>query len=424
MSHPDRAKINRKLAQRAIALVVILAVVFSGVYWIITNMGGMDFGTYNSVGQIAAIETVGDGSQAVIIKPDGTIVPSPDYKPGNVDHDIVWKPDGNRVFFDSDRYNEEPHVFRWNPGKDSVDRRTLDRREKGQISFVVPGAVSPSRTGLLISGGMALELDPNTGNTKQVLPPSLKDAAGATAAKDEGGGGRSQIEALYGAYGDSFVKALWTTSKRGVLASLSRDNGQAAIYQDLSHPNGRVIPLVQGDHVDFDVNPKTGGYVLCVTGFQVPDWDEKMKAALTKNGRIVPPFKHLVALFDPASPQTSAPLVDSNTDQNAFAQPRFSPDGQNLLILVGTYAKGQFEPNGIVVSPVAAGLKGGGLLAKGDFQQASWEPNGSKILAVELTPDGKHSVVEIDVATHVTQNLTGGKGDFTEAVYSPQVVAP
>ena len=36
----------------------------------------------------------------------------------------TWtKPDGSQVFFVSDRELEEPHIFRWSPGNNKVERR-------------------------------------------------------------------------------------------------------------------------------------------------------------------------------------------------------------------------------------------------------------------------------------------------------------
>ena len=57
----------------------------------------------NTVGMIAAVETRGDGSQAVIFDANGKKIESPEYKDGINDRDVAWSLDGNRLFFSSDR---------------------------------------------------------------------------------------------------------------------------------------------------------------------------------------------------------------------------------------------------------------------------------------------------------------------------------
>src|SRR5258708_3864027 len=142
MSVPNKAKINQRLAKRAVLFVVFLGVIAFGYWYLSQGNGDPDRfrPPFESASQIAAIQMVGDGSQAVLIGADGKITPSPDYKPGAQDHNITWRGDGGRVLFESDRYQQQPHVFRWNPDANAVDRISVDKRGKGKISFDSPSA--------------------------------------------------------------------------------------------------------------------------------------------------------------------------------------------------------------------------------------------------------------------------------------------
>src|SRR4051812_14188035 len=123
MIQPSQPKITRKLVKRTIIAAILIVLIIPAYIWIAMNRKGLDLGSFDSAGDIAAIQMTDDGAQVVIIKPDGTVIPSPDYKAGQTDRNVVWKPDGNRIFFESDRYNQEPHVFRWSPERKEVDRR-------------------------------------------------------------------------------------------------------------------------------------------------------------------------------------------------------------------------------------------------------------------------------------------------------------
>src|SRR5215813_958691 len=94
---------NRKKMVRGviggIAIVVILAVL-----WIVQSVRDVDLpASADTVGWIAAIKSQSNGSEVVLFKPDGTVVESKGYREGVNDRDPVWRPDGNRLIFTSDR---------------------------------------------------------------------------------------------------------------------------------------------------------------------------------------------------------------------------------------------------------------------------------------------------------------------------------
>ena len=417
MAHPDKAKITKTHIRRSIIWVVVLAAIGYGFYWLLGHDRDPDplLPGFHSVGDIAVIEVKDSGSQAEIIKPDGGIMESPDYTAGSTDHNIVWRPDGNRIFFESDRYNQEPHVFRWNPDRQIVERRTLDKRAKGPLDFDAPGLSKPSPTALMTAGGTVVEINPNTGDTKQLLPPSKRDAAAPTSSE---GGQQSQIEAQYQQLGNAFVRALWGNNKQLIGAVMRRDNGgQSFILQDMTSTLVKPKLIALGDHIGLSVM-KNGAFVFTVLGYQLPDWDQDVMNKYMKNGKVVPPYKNLIGAvgLDGNIQAIGEVPNEGPNSRTSFGDPAVSPDNNWIALSVSNNDK----PVGIAVVPLAAGgWPHAALLAKGDFSKISWSPNSDSIVAIMTRKDGGHDVVTIGKQGDL-RNLTNGKGDYLEAVYSPQ----
>src|SRR5437588_11137150 len=334
MTHPDKAKITQKHIRRSIIWVVVLAAIGYGFVWLLGHNRDPDplLPPFHSVGDIAVVEVKGSGTQAEIIKPDGGLIESPDYNIGGSDHNITWRPDGNRLFFESDRYNQEPHVFRWNPDKQIVERRTIDRRAKGPLSFDAPGLAKPSATALMTAGGTVVEINPNTGDTKQVLPPLKKDVP----ANAEEGGQESQIAATYQQLGNAFVRAVWGNDKKIAAAVMRRDNGsQSLVLIDITNPLAKPKLVALGEHIGLAVM-KNGAFVFTVLGYQLPDWDIELIKKNMKNGKVVPPYRNLLGAVGSDGtlfPRGEVPN-DGPQSNTSFGDPVISPDNSVIAISV------------------------------------------------------------------------------------------
>ncbi len=169
------------------------------------------------------------------------------------------------------------------------------------------------------------------------------------------------MEQLYGAFGSSFVKAMWTKNKHFIVAVMNRDGGdQTMIVQDMTKAGSKPQGIVQGEHIGFDVTPDTGRIASSVEGSEVPDWfTDDEKAPLIKNGQVVPPDYSLVEVLDPeskaADPTTSGMMVaipSDATQKVVFGDPSISPDEKLVAIPVGTFGKNGFEGRELVAMPI------------------------------------------------------------------------
>ncbi|MBI3722197.1 MAG: PD40 domain-containing protein, partial [Fimbriimonas ginsengisoli] len=257
-------KINRKLVQRSAVLAVAAAVLLAVYVWLTGQNKDVDLGSVHSAGWIAALQLQRDGgSRLVVIKPDGSIVPCPGYKSGSTDREFAWRPDGNRIFFSSDRQDKTYNIFRWNLATGQVERRTLGKIAKSDPSFPVgdPGASHP----LIVFSGEAWDLDPGSGKASQVFPiPPDKHKEVDT--RDESSGER------LGAFGlgaqQKVRTARYLKGKTYVVVIRRTDEGEMLVLQRLIPPEGKSPDEVKrdmqsyvvaaGDRIVIDVNPRTG----------------------------------------------------------------------------------------------------------------------------------------------------------------------
>ena len=410
---------------------VILVVVAYGAYWLLSKHSDPDMlaGPAKTFGEIAALQTTGDGYELVIIKPDGSIVPSPDYVKGAADQNPTWRPDGGRLFFESDRYQQQPHLYRWNPDSGLVERRTTDKRPKGFLSFAAPGVEKgkDDAKALMISGGTVVEIDANTGEQKQLLPPNNSSNMGG------GGevGAQSSME-RFAALGTSFAKAMWTKNKHYIVAVMDREPGdQSLVIQDMTNPKAPPQGIVMAKHIGLDVCPISGRIVYSAQGWEVPDWfSDDQKRPFIKNGKLVPPIYSVVQIMDsenlkpaPGTAPTSGPMVVSDKPTMVFGDPSISPDEKLVAVPFGNMGPQGFEAKALIGMPVRTNAaKDGFPIIAGNVSHLSWAPDSSSIIGIAPTGQpGAFDVVLIEAKPHgVARNLTQGHGVFVDAAASPQ----
>jgi len=408
-------KISQRMLLRFAIGLIVLAALFYAFQWWQDYRKDPDLPLENdTAGMVAALQLGDNGDQVVVFTKDGELRKSPGYESGENDKEITWRPDGNRLFFTSDREETSYHVYRWNFGSDKVTRRSVGSRSQNAPTFAVTNVPDANNTALITSGGFVLEYDPKAGSTRQVLPPVGKDRAEGEE------GSASQFEQIYQRLGTSFRQAKWGKDKTIVAAVMRReDEGEILIVQDLASGKAPFVVLA-GDRIEFDIVPTTGQVAFVVNGFRFHDPNQIPPSAI-KNGKVSPPFHSLVGLFDPTGPNV-IPVMPSTETNFEFHNVSVSPDGENLLIIIGKQdTNGNVEPEGLAIMP--AKDQGGAQLKRiigGKIYEPSWHPNSHTIAFVQRDSAGKRGIFTINKDGSGLTDISKGKGDFAYPIFSPQ----
>lgn len=416
---------SRRLAVRfVVGLFIIAAALFAYQF---LRQASVDIDlppTADTVGYLAALMQRPDGSQVVLIKPDGKIIPSPGYVAGATDRKPVWRPDGNRLFFTSDRRDKTFNVYRWNPASNNVHQRSVGTRAKSDPLFGPPGFADANKDALVIAGGFVLNFNPRDGSTRQLLPP-----VAGTQTQGSEGGVASQFESAYQQLGQAFRAAMWGKDRRFLIAIMQRETGdEVLIVQDMQErPNleGGVrlpppIPVLAANRIDFDV-AADGKVVVAQLGYRFVSPD-RVPPEFIKNGRPVAPYRNGVVFFDPAAPEDAvSPIVLTRDDRVGFAGVRVSPKGGEFLLVAGVPQSIGLEPRELAVLPLERGAGSRGReLVTGSIYEPSWDPSGKRIVFVMRKSGEKRSVYSVKSDGSDLKNLTGNLGDFSSPAFSPQ----
>lgn len=418
-------KINQRLIVRSAGFLFLLAAMFFGYSWLKNRGSDIDLGTVDSKDWIAAVEYMpNSGTRAVVIKPDGTVIPSPGYKDGSGDRDVTWRPDGNRVYFSSDRDQSVFNIYRWNLATGACERRTLGKIAKSDPTFPVGEEYKTTVDPLIVFGGMAWELSAADGKANQLVPP--KEGKEVVDTRDENttelGGGFGQgaatkiREARY-IGGTSYVAAIRRT-----------DDGEALFVQNLADPKDHHT-LAAGDKIIMDVNPRNGVLFFSVMNFQWPD-PNGIPAQFIKNGVAEKPFLHYMLYFDPAKGKMDAPpIIASQSDQSCFSQMAISPDGSTLICTIGPYkGNGDAETKAIVTMPAQSQAAGqavkiypsGKGFSDARITSLSWSADGKRIAFGTVGKDRHRALYVMDKDGGNLKQIAAGKGEFGLPKFSPQ----
>lgn len=414
----QQPKIVHKLVVRSI-IAVILVMILAVAVVLIQKVQDLDLPTKaNTSGMISALQYESGGAHAVLIKADGTVTSSRGWHAEANDREPYWTPDGNRVYFASDRDNKQVHLFRWNPGNGKVERRTQTRGSYSGLSYV-DGDTSRS-SALVVANGAVLQFDPVVGTTRPVIPPPVK----ATEESLEGGsvGGMEQI---YGDIGNSFKAAAWFGSKKEeIIGILKGDRGETLIVQDPKPIDGRLKPpalIAAGDRIDMDVCRSNGKVVFTVLNYRFPD-PNNVPPEFIKNGRVVVPVRHMAGLLDPSVPGALVTMIGSQDNRTCFANPVISPDGTSALLLAGSYTgDGDIDGKVLISVPVREGAASSVTpVHRGPVFSPSFSPDG-KLIVFELRgAGGAKSIHVMNSDGSNDRSLTEGKGNFGSPRFSPQ----
>ncbi len=425
MEQQKHPKIVQKLLLRTFFLLLSVAAVFLGIQYVLQWREDPDTGTIDSDGMVAAIEILDEGQQAVIFDKTGSKIPSPDYETGKTDRDIVWRPDGNRLFFSSDRKESAFHLFRWNPGSKAVDQRSTGTLSKFDPSFPTADIADKAavnlagQSAMITQGGFVLDFNVRKSTSQQLLPPP----GGVTVGADEGAGGSGQFDAMYKKYGNAFRSARWIKGQGFIAAIMKGDEGEVLIIQKVGAKTPQELlprPIFGGDRIEMDVDPKTGNLVFSILNFQFPDPDN-IPAANIKDGKVVKPFTHGMFILDPEKQGNEAilPLAISGDDKMAFGAPVVSPDGSQFATVAGTYDGDSFIPGSLIVAPLQpGGIQAGAQVIAGNIFEVSWHPNSETLLYIKRSGQ-ERAIYKIGKDGSSETKVSDG-GNFMTPRYSPQ----
>lgn len=410
-------KISQRMLLRFAIGLFIVAALFFGYRWWKDYSQDPDLPRENDTKNlISAMELLDEGSRAVVIDENGEVIASPDYTDGKNDQTPVWQPDGNRLFFVSDREEGSYNVFRWNLASKKVMRRSVGTRSVGwPVHFAPNSAPGANESMLVTSGGVVLEFFPRDSRTAQVLPPVQKERGGG----EEGAAG--QFEQTYQQLGTSFRMARWSRDKKYIAAVMRReDESEILIIQDTAGANPPQV-IISGKRIEVDADPAHEAFVFLVNGFRFHN-PEQIPPESIKDGKVVVPFTSVIGKVDPDDLKTLAPILSSNDEKIGFQHIRVSPDGNQVAAIAGKLdANMNFEPSELFVVPAqTGGAKDLKRLIGGRLFEPAWHPNSQKLVFTMYDENNKRSIFTINTDGSGLANVTGGKGEFKDPAFSPQ----
>lgn len=418
-------KTVKKLITRFAILAAILAVLFFGMKMLLGNRDIGGLGSADTKNFIAAIKFHERGSQVVYIKPDGSIVESNSYEEGASDQEPVWSPNGNLLYFVSNREIKgvkkgANNIFRWNIGRDLIEPRSQGTRSKSTPIFEAGDPAGNAASAILTSGQTALTFSPQDGSMHQLLPPIGREVV----VSDQGNeNSTSAFEQIYSKFGQSFKKALLTNDGRSIVAVMRREDGEVLIAQNIAE-NTSPIMIAAGQYIDVEKNPANGEFYMIIHEFYIPFADQVPKEFI-KNGKATYPFRHALQRFTLGSdgkPTSVVAIHLTKTDNDVFRSVKVSQDGQYLLLTAGKYQNpGSVEVNAMGFLPVQAQPgTGPSLILNGEVFEPAWSADASKVVYIKKV-NGKRDIFTINRDGSSETNITNGKGDFGFPRFSPQV---
>ena len=431
-SSANQPKMQQRIMLRlALGLFAVAALLLGWTFLkkFIQNNG--DTGHTDTAGWIVALRQTGSGEQAVALKPDDTVLDSPDYPDGAIDRDVTWQPDGERIYFSSDREvgTKSLQISRWNP-KGTVDQRSSGKLAQERPIFQEDGTITGDYKMLMIKAGVVVEFNPSDSVAHQLVPKVESSSPTKVAGEDPGGMG-TQFGPEYEHLGGSFREAHWCKNRKYIAGIMRGDEGETLVVICLEPgptpgPLSDGLPhgIVKGEHIDMAIDSRTGNVAYTVDDFRYVD-TKNVPASMIKDGKLIKPFRNMIGFLNVEDFKGIVAVAASSDAEHAFAEPQVSPDGAQIAFIEGADTADGFKPQALYLTPFAVGqARSAKPLVGGALASPSWSPDGQQIAYVVLDPDGHSDIAVVPAAGGTPKILTAGKGSFSSPHFSPMLPKP
>lgn len=425
MSTPNNAARfkNEKVMLRFALGLLALAGLFMLIRWILEIREDPDLIPGVSTGMVAAIEFKENGQQLVIFDEKGNKSPVPGWSEGKVDETPIWRPDGQRLFFTSDREDNTFNIFRYRPTARGAEKRSLGSRSKGKPWFGPRGHKDENVSALVASGPSVTEYNPKAGTTRQILPPPSGEATG-----DAERGVQDQVTAFYQNLGKAFIEAKWGPEREVLFASMQNDELQLLIGQNMTQTQtGFAAPTIYeyGRQILFDVSVN-GDLLVVNNGFEFPplrgtESEAEAYKNFIKDGKLVKPYANVLYLVKQGSPDRKV-LFASKDGLDGFGSALISPEGGSVLLQAGSFDESDnFTPKALILLSMSAETIGEGkVIATGNVYEPSWSADGKKVYYIKAD-GGSRDIAIYDIASGQETFLAKGTGEYAYPVPSPML---
>jgi hypothetical protein len=411
---------KKQNAQRFAIMGIVIAVLMIGFQFWKNFSEDPDLGDFKSVGYIVALERDGSKGKVVMFDDAGKQIDAP--KPAKSefdDREVSWSVDGQRVFLSSNRDSSAYSVYRWNPAKNKIERRSIGSISQGAPWFGPYDDSEAKKFGLIQAGGQILSLEIKNGATSTVLPPSAERVTtqeeGSTSSMD-----------VYKNFGESFIKARYVGDRSRVLGLMRNDEGNTLIFHAMGVDNNgqpnRPTELYRAKRIHFDVD-RSGTAGVMLSGFQFPP-NTEVPAEFVKDGKVVPPFEDgifKVTIGDDLSPQVEPVAFIPVGAKETFMDIAVSPDGTKIAVVIGERLEdGGFQARAMVVMPFEGqGSQNMTPIIQGAVSSPSWSADGSQITYLK-TIGSDTDVYRAKADGSSELKLTNG-GNWSSPLFSPQL---
>lgn len=415
----------RGLRIRTVVLAAIGLILAGFIYWFSTRDPGrplVDIPPVNTQNYIAALKETNSGERVVAITPEGTIK-EPVAGEEISDKEIVWKPDGRRILFVSNRAaNGSFQIFEWIPDRDNKPYQlTLGTASRQNPWFLPDGSAFT-----YASQGAVLITNYDRLRSRRLMPPSAEpDEPETEEGQVRAAGDEHEHDVITQAWssiaqaleGDAFTHGFVDSSRKFFAGIYTTARGTVFVTQFLDPQNqdeARARAWFGGNTIQASFDAEKAISVVSIVEFYWPIRQAIPEQFINPDGTAKRAFVNAVFIVD-AKTNNPVPLFLSQDGQQALTSPALSPDGSEVAFVVREKSGDSYESVSLAIAPVKeGGASEAKFIAQGKIESPAWSPDGEQLTFIR---DGDVWTIRRDGSAE--KNLTQGKGRFRTPKFSP-----